>query len=73
MLEMQTDDEIAVSDCIEENRGTTFPTECAAKIHYKRAMCVLSEEGGASDKAIESCVSDPAFMGRTVRLGGVGG
>jgi len=73
MLKMQTDDEIAVSDCIVESHRTAFPTECAAKIHYKRAMCSLVKEGGGSDKAIEGCLADPAFMGRTVKYGGVGG
>jgi len=73
MLKMQTDDEIAVSDCIEENRKTAFPTECAAKIHYKRAMCGLFVAGGDSEKAMKKCVLDPHFMGRTVQHGGVGG
>jgi len=70
---MQTDDEIAVSDCIEENRRTAFSTECAAKIHYKLAMCALIMEGGASDETVEKCLADPTFMGRTVKHGGVGG
>lgn len=73
MLKMQTDDEIAVSDCIDDGRRKSFSTECAAKVHYKRAMCTLSAEGEASAMAIEKCLADPAFMGRTVRHGGVGG
>lgn len=73
MLKMQTDDEIAVSDCIEDSRRTSFSTECAAKIYYKRVMCALSTDGEASAMAIEKCLADPAFMGRTVRHGGVGG
>lgn len=73
MLKMETDDEIAVSDCIAENRRKPFPTECAAKGHYKRAMCGLFAARGGSSEAIEKCVRDPAFMGRTVKHGGVGG
>lgn len=73
MLKMQTDDEIAVSDCIAENHEQAFSNECAAKIHYKEAMCGLIASNAGSTAAMESCVLDPDFMGRTVKNGGVGG
>jgi hypothetical protein len=73
MLKMQTDDEIAVSDCIAENQEKAFPTECAAKIHYKKTMCGLFDTTGNSAEAIDRCVLDPNAMGRTVQHGGVGG
>lgn len=72
MLEAQTDDEIAVSDCIAQQLATTFTDDCTARMHFKRAMCRLSGEGGAPRTSIDACVADPEFMGRTVRYGGVG-
>lgn len=72
LAKMQTDDEIAVSDCIADNHVTAFPSECAAKINYKKALCgLLATSANSAD--IESCVLDPTVMGRTVRQGGVGG
>jgi hypothetical protein len=72
MLEAQTDDEIAVSDCIAQQLTTTFTDDCAARMHFKRAMCRLSGGGGAPRTSVDACVADPDFMGRTVRHGGVG-
>lgn len=72
MLRMQTDDEIAVAGCIAEHRRTTSPDECTAKRNWKRALCGLYAAGEGS-KAVERCVRDPEFMGRTVRRRGVGG
>ena len=73
MLKMQTDDEIAVSDCIEQNMKPTTADECAQKLRYKRAMCGLFLASGASEEAIEKCLLDQEFIGRTVKQGGVGG
>lgn len=72
MLEAQTDDEIAVSDCIAQQLATTFTDDCAARMHFKRAMCRLSGAGAAPRTSVDACVADADFMGRTVRHGGVG-
>jgi len=42
MASIGTDDEIAASDCIGRERRRVFDGECAAKLHYKRAMCELA-------------------------------
>lgn len=73
MLTLQTDDEIAVSDCIAENLKKPFAGECAAKTHFKRAMCGLSPQESGPAGSVERCVADPDFMGRTVSNNGVGG
>lgn len=73
MLKMQTDDEIAVSDCIAENHDKAFPNACAAKVHYKEAMCRLVAATGNSAPDLDRCLLDPGFMGRTVKQNGVGG
>lgn len=73
LLALQTDDEIAAADCIGEHLARRFPSACAAKAHYKRAMCGRLAAGGAPGKSIEDCVADPEFMGRAVRGGGLGG
>jgi len=72
MLEAQTDDEIAVSDCIAAHLAMKFTDDCAAMMHFKRTMCGAPGQGGAPRASIEACVADPEFMGRTVRHGGVG-
>lgn len=72
MLKLETDDEIAAADCMHEERKATFPSECAAKMHFKRAMCSLIAARGVSRQTVEQCVDDRAFMGRTVRNKGVG-
>ena len=72
MAEIGTDDEIAAMDCIDRELRRPFPDDCAAKRHYKRALC----EGAASRQTVagtlESCLEDKDFMGATVRNGGVG-
>jgi hypothetical protein len=73
MLTLQTDDEIAASDCIAQQRARRFASACAAKTHFKREMCRVMRAGDASAVAIDQCVADPAVVGRTVRNGGVGG
>ena len=45
---------------------------CAAKRQYKRALCELSIRRGHVKGGVERCLRDPAFMGSTVRNGGVG-
>lgn len=73
MLQMQTDDEIAVSACIEENMRKAAANECARKQQYKRAMCDLFLADASTEATIKRCAEDPKFMGRTVRNGGVRG
>lgn len=73
MLKMETDDEIAVSDCIEEESRARFPGACAGNVHFKRRMCELTIRNGVRVGTVERCVNDPAFRGRTVEHGGVGG
>lgn len=73
MLKMQTDDEIAVSGCLEEESKTRFPGACASNLHFKRRMCELMIGNGTRAGTVKQCVGDPGFKGRTVRAGGVGG
>ena len=73
MAQLETDDEIPASDCIAKQAAIPFPDECAAKLHYKKAMCELSVSRGTVKAGVERCVADPGFVGRTVRRGGVGG
>lgn len=68
MRTLETDDEIAASDCIAVQRKREFPSACAAKRHFKRALCALD-----AGRDVERCIADPGFMGMTVRRGGVGG
>lgn len=72
MFRLETDDEIAVSDCIADEIKTSFKNDCAAKAHYKRALCELTMRAQAAPGSIERCVANESFMGRTVRDGGVG-
>jgi len=72
MLKMETDDEIAVSACMEEERKPIFPSDCASNLHFKRRMCELMISIGTRAGTANQCVSDPTFKGRTVEAGGVG-
>ena len=72
MLKMETDDEIAVSGCIEEEGRRRFPTPCASKTHFKKRMCELAIQNGTAAVTVDRCMKDPTFQGRTVRHGGVG-
>ena len=73
MLKMETDDEIAASDCIEEERKTRFPNACASNTHFKQRMCAQMIRNGTKAGTMDQCVKDPTFKGRTVEAGGVGG
>lgn len=73
MLLMETDDEIAVSGCIEQEGRRRFRTACASNTHFKRRMCALMIRNGTRQGTLQQCVRDAGFQGRTVRLGGVGG
>jgi hypothetical protein len=73
MLKMETDDEIAVSGCIEEEGKRRFPNSCASNTHFKKQMCELMIQNGTKAGPLDACMKDPAFKGRTVRNGGVGG
>ena len=73
MLKMETDDEIAVSACIEKERKAPGANACESKRHFKRHMCELRIAQGTLKGTVAACVGDPAFKGRTVEKGGVGG
>jgi hypothetical protein len=73
MLKMETDDEIAVSDCIEEEGKRRFRDACASNTHFKKRMCQRMIRSGTRDGTLAQCMKDPTFQGRTVRNGGVGG
>lgn len=73
MLRMETDDEIAVSRCIEEEGKARFRDACASNTHFKKRMCEQVIRNGTRAGTLEQCVQDPGFKGRTVRAGGVGG
>jgi hypothetical protein len=72
MSEIGTDDEIAAMDCISQELGRPFPDDCAAKRHYKRALCEGAVSRQAVAGSVESCLADEDFMGYTVRNKGVG-
>jgi len=72
MLTLETDDEIAVSGCIEERLKQHFPNACAGNTHFKKLMCEQMIARGTMGGTVEACVSDPSFKGRTVERGGVG-
>jgi hypothetical protein len=71
MLTLETDDEIAASDCIAKELAIASKDKCDAKLHYKSSMCriVVARDGSGT---IEQCVADRSFVGSTVRNGGVG-
>jgi hypothetical protein len=72
MAEIGTDDEIAAMACISQELGRPFPDDCAAKGHYKRALCEGAVSRQAVAGSVESCLADEDFMGYTVRNRGVG-
>jgi len=72
MLKMETDDEIAVSGCIEEERRKSFPSSCASNLHFKKKMCEAMIRNGTKTGTVDQCVKDPTFKGRVVEAGGVG-
>lgn len=73
MAQLETDDEIPASECISKEDAVPFPSDCAAKRHYKKAMCELSVSRGTITHSVERCVADKEYIGATVRNGGVGG
>jgi hypothetical protein len=73
MLKMETDDEIAVSRCIEQEGKRRFPNSCASNTHFKKRMCELAIRNGTRTGNLEICMKDRNFKGRTVQNGGVGG
>ena len=73
MAKLETDDEIAVSDCIEEEGKRRFRDACASNTHFKKRMCEVMVRGGTRSGTVDQCVRDPSFKGRTVERGGVGG
>ncbi|MHB9097069.1 MAG: hypothetical protein ACYC5X_04515 [Syntrophales bacterium] len=73
MAQLETDDEIPAMDCINEELKRTFPNECAAKQHYKRALCERALSHGHTAGDLQGCLDDKNFIGYTVRNKGVGG
>ncbi len=73
MARLETDDEIPAMDCIAKENAVPFRSACAAKRHYKKAMCELSISRRTLNGELERCVADPEYVGATVRNGGVGG
>jgi hypothetical protein len=71
MLKMETDDEIAVSGCIEEERKKSFTASCASNLHFKTKMCEVVIRNGTRAGSVDQCVKDPKFKGRVVEAGGV--
>ena len=72
MLKMATDDEIAVSGCIEEESKTNVSDSCAVKLRLKRSMCEIVVGNGTRTGTVDQCLEDPTFKGRVVEAGGVG-
>jgi hypothetical protein len=72
MLKMETDDEIAVSRCMEEERKARFPDACASNTYFKKRMCEQMIRNGTRGGTLAQCVQDQTFKGRTVQAGGVG-
>jgi hypothetical protein len=72
MLKMETDDEIPVSGCIEQEGKRRFRNACASNTHFKKRMCELMIQNGTKAGTTDQCVKDPNFKGRTVERGGVG-
>jgi hypothetical protein len=72
MSKLETDDEIAASDCIAKELQGKRGSACAAKQHFKRTLCELAV-ARAHVSSVEQCVADRSFAGSTVRQGGVGG
>ena len=73
MLALETDDEIATSGCIEQHLQEQPANACTSKAHYKMRICELLIRNGTRAGTLAQCVKDPAFKGRTVEGGGVGG
>lgn len=72
MLKMETDDEIAVSDCLSAEMKKRFSSTCASNTYFKRRMCEISARDGTRAGSVQQCVQDPAFKGKTVEARGVG-
>ena len=68
-----TDDEIAISACLEREGRRRFRDACASNRHFKREMCALAIRNGTRSGTLDQCLDDPAFKGRTIERGGVGG
>jgi hypothetical protein len=73
MASLETDDEIAASECISRHLKRKFAGDCAAKKHFKSRMCQLARQRGQRHDSVAACVADTRFVGSTVRNGGVGG
>jgi hypothetical protein len=73
MLKMETDDEIAVSGCIEKEARRRVRNACASNTYFKRRMCETMIRNGSRAGTVAQCLKDRSFKGRTVEAGGVGG
>jgi hypothetical protein len=70
MARLETDDEIAIADCLEGERQRRFPDDCAGKRHYRDAMCRRMVAAGRYPGSERDCTTDPEAVGATVRNGG---
>jgi len=73
MSQLETDDEIAASACIGDQLDRAFASDCAAKLHYKQALCERAISSRQRQGDLDLCLADRGFVGSTVRKGGVGG
>jgi hypothetical protein len=73
MAKLETDDEIAASDCIAGELEKAPRNACVAKRSYKQRLCELVVSRKNPNGTVAACVADPRFAGSTVRNGGVGG
>ena len=73
MSKVESDDEIVAGPCINEEIRVRFRSDCAAKLHYKRALCRQALARGDRTGTLKDCIEDRGFAGSTVRNGGVGG
>lgn len=71
MSSLQTDDEIAASDCINKEWSRRGSDACAAKRWAKTGLCRLARQRGTVSD-VQRCLADPSFVGPTVKGGGIG-
>lgn len=72
MFTLETDDEIAASDCINRELQRPFTSQCAAKQYFKASLCRLAVDQALRSGSAQQCLDDPDFEGSTVRNQGVG-
>ena len=71
LFESETDDIIAAQPCMDRGATLRFADACAEKRFYKQRLCEGMVAASLRAGTVAECVADPAFVGRTVRDGGV--